>query len=459
MAGIGFVLRRLTRQDNLVGVAIGYVYAALVSSGPFLVTVIAMAAVGLLGEATGGRGAVATFRLVTIYNFALSLVFCGPFLLVMTRHLADRIYEQKVEEAPGMLVGATAVTLGLQLPVVVWLYFLHADMTLPERLASAVHYFLICGIWLVSVFLSALKDYRAIGLSFATGMAIGFGAAWLLLDDYGAAGLIGGFAIGLAVIFFALALRVMVEYPYGIVRPFAFLHYFPRFWQLALFGLAYNLTIWCDKLVMWTAPEAERGAVGLVSNPTYDSAMFLANLTTVPVLAVFIISIETEFFERYQTFYRAIEAHATWREIRANQAAIIHSLNVAGRNILLLQTVIAALAILCSPPLFTLLGIDARQIGIFRLGTIGSLFQIMFVFLAIVLAYFDLRLRLVQVTLLYLTLNAGLSWLSLSWGFAWYGYGFFLASLITFIVTLGVVMREVARLPYLTFVKNNASVR
>src|SRR3546814_19228855 len=55
MAGIGFVLSRLTRQDNMVGVAVGYVYAALVSSGPFLVTVIAMAAIGILGEADGGR--------------------------------------------------------------------------------------------------------------------------------------------------------------------------------------------------------------------------------------------------------------------------------------------------------------------------------------------------------------------------------------------------------------------
>src|SRR3546814_9255436 len=103
-------------------VAVGYVYAALVSSGPFLVTVIAMAAIGILGEAAGGRQAVETFRLVTIYNFALSLVCCGPFLLVMTRYLADRIYEQKVEEEQGMLVGATAVALGLPAPIDIWLY-------------------------------------------------------------------------------------------------------------------------------------------------------------------------------------------------------------------------------------------------------------------------------------------------------------------------------------------------
>src|SRR3546814_9445119 len=98
----------------------------------------------------------------------------------------------------------------------------------------------------------------------------------------------------------------------------------------------------------WSSDVCSSDLVGLISNPAYDSAMFLANMTTVPVLAIFIIAIETEFFERYQAFYRAIEAHATWREIRENHAGIIRSLNAAGRNILLLQSVIAALALLRS---------------------------------------------------------------------------------------------------------------
>src|SRR3546814_18485905 len=75
----------------------------------------------------------------------------------------------------------------------------------------------------------------------------------------------------------------------------------------------------------WSSDVCSSDLVGLISNPAYDSAMFLANMTTVPVLAIFIIAIETEFFDRYQAFYRAIEAHATWREIRENPAGIIRS--------------------------------------------------------------------------------------------------------------------------------------
>lgn len=459
MAGIGFVLRRLTRQDNLIGVAQSFVYSALVSSGPFLVTVIAMGALNLAAHRLLDNEMVETFRLVTIYNFSISLIITGPLLLVLTRYLADRIFLQQAEEAPGMLVGALGLSWAVQAPVVLWLYFWHTEMAVAERLAASVHYFLVSGIWVVSVFLSALKDYRAIGYSFAGGMAVGFLAGWQLMEGFGGAGLIGGFALGLATVFFALVLRVMLEYPYRILRPFAFLGYFRRYWDLAAFGLTYNTAIWIDKFVLWLAPDAVLGAVGLVSNPPYDGAMFLAHLTTVPALAIFVVSIETEFFERYQKFYRDIQAHATYAQIERNRLAIVASLSTSGRNILILQAILAAVAIMASPALFGLLYADARQIGIFRLGVLGSLFQILFVFLTIVLAYFDLRRRLVQVSIAYLLLNAGLSWMVMQWGFNWYGYGFFLASAGAFLLALVVCAYELGRLPYLTFVKNNASIR
>lgn len=458
MAGIGFVLRRLTRQDDLSGMVRGYFYSALVSSGPFLVTVIAMGALNIVADQALGIEAVETFRIVTIYNFSLSLLTTGPLLLVVTRYLADRIYEQKVEEAPGMLVGALIVSFVLQYPLVLFLYFGVTEMTAFERLAAVLHFFLVSGIWLVSVFLSALKDYRAIGMAFTGGMAVGFGGGWLMMERFGAAGLLLGFSIGLACIFFALTLKVMLEYPYGVRRPFAYLSYFRKYWDLALFGFAYNAAIWIDKLVLWSAPDATTAAIGLVSNPAYDSAMFLAHITTVPVLAIFVVNIETDFFERYQKFYRDIQRHATLGDIRRNQRGIIQVLASAGRNILILQCIICSLAILASPVLLGLLRVDMLQLGIFRLGVLGSLFQILFVFLTIVLAYFDLRRRLMQLSIIYLLLNFGFSWLSLQGGFAWYGYGFFLASFVAFLLALATCAYEISRLPYLTFVKNNSSV-
>ena len=44
-------------------------------------------------------------------------------------------------------------------------------------------------------------------------------------------------------------------------------------------------------------------------------------------------------------------------------------------------------------------------------------------------------------------------------GFPWYGYGYFLASLLAFAVAYLMVADAVRRLPYFAFVANNPSVR
>ena len=51
---------------------------------------------------------------------------------------------------------------------------------------------------------------------------------------------------------------------------------------------------------------------------TDDSAMFLAYLTIIPAMAIFIFSIETNFFLRYQRFYYDILEHKPLATLREN---------------------------------------------------------------------------------------------------------------------------------------------
>ena len=106
MAGIGFVLRKLTRRDDLLGIMQGYTHAAMASSGPWLFTVLSLGAISALTADLDRLYEVTTFRLVIIYNFAFSLVFTGPILLVVTRYLSDMIYRKDVSGAVGLLLGS-----------------------------------------------------------------------------------------------------------------------------------------------------------------------------------------------------------------------------------------------------------------------------------------------------------------------------------------------------------------
>ncbi|MCX6629415.1 MAG: exopolysaccharide Pel transporter PelG [Candidatus Solibacter sp.] len=459
MAGIGFELRRLTQRDDLIGVVQGYGYAALATSGPWLFTILSLSAIVVLGMPATTPRELATFRVLIVYNFAFSPVLAGPATIVTTRYLANCIHAKDVKQAPAMMVGSLTLVYAAALPIAAAFYLLHIRLDAPTSLAAILNFMLVLGIWVVSIFLTALKNYRAVTLSFLGGMSLGILGSSLLAPIWGVAGMLAGFNVGLAFILFTLISRVFAEYPTRAGRPFEFVPCFRRYWELALGALAYNAAIWVDKWVMWSAPERELLQSGLVSCPDYDGAMFLAYLSIVPSIAAFTLTIETGFFEKYQRFYDDIQRHVPYSRIEVNHRELIRSFLDGARNFLVLQGSISVAAILLAPELFEWMGVNFRQLGVFRLGLLGAFFHAGFLFLSIILSYFDQRRSLMRLGVLLLAANGVFTFVSLRMGFAYYGYGYFLSALVAFGCAFMASSRVIARLPYETFVRTNTSVQ
>lgn len=459
MAGIGFAIRKLTSRGDLLGLAGGYVHAAFAASGAWIFTILTLAAVTVIGPRVGSYDDVQAFRLIVVYDFAFSLVLTGPVAMVVTRYTSDRLFAGDVSGLPGSLLGALAIVYATQVPLAALFYTRVAVLEPSTAVAAVACYALVAGTWVVSVFLSTLKEFAAVSRTFAAGMLVSLAGTVALAPVAGAAGMLFGFSLGLAVIQFTLVARVFAEFPYPARDPFAFLPYFRRHWELAAGGAVYYAAIWVDKWVMWWAPERERLAAGLVSYPDYDSALFLACLTMVPSMAVFIVAVETDFFERYQRFYRGIADHATYDEIARNQAGLVASVFEGARRLLLLQGGLAAATVVAAPWVFDLLGVNYAQMGMFRLGVLGVVFHLLVVYLTILLSYLDLNRSVLWLSALLLACNAIFTWASRSLGFPYYGYGYFLAAVVTFLVATFVAMRYLDDLPYHTFISGNASVR
>lgn len=459
MAGIGFAIRRLTARGDLLGLAGGYLHAAFAASGAWIFTILTLAAITVIGPRFGPYDDVQTFRLIVVYDFAFSLVLTGPVTMVVTRYTSDCLFARDVSGLPGSLLGALGVVYLTQAPVALWFYTRAVTLDGPTAMAAVACYLLVAGTWVVSVFLSTLKEFAAISRTFAVGMAVSLAGTVSLAPSLGAAGMLLGFSAGLVVIQFTLVARVFAEFPYAAVRPFGFVPYLRRHWELAAGGAVYYAAIWVDKWVMWWAPERERLASGLVSYPDYDSALFLACLTMVPSMALFIVAVETDFFERYQRFYRGITAHATYDEIVRNQQGLVGSVFEGARRLLLLQGGLAAATIVAAPWIFDLTGVNYAQMGMFRLGVLAVVFHLLFVYLTILLSYLDLNRSVLWLSALLLVANAAFTWMARTAGFAYYGYGYFLAAVVTFLVAVFVAMRYLDDLPYHTFISGNASVR
>jgi uncharacterized membrane protein len=458
VAGIGFEIRKLLKGDDLIGVLQGYTHSAMTATGPWLLTIFMLTGVVFLGGRHLPIEDLAEFRLIIVYNFGFSLVLAGPVVMVATRYLADAIYMKKVDDAPSMMVTYLALLMGLGAVVVVPFYLFYLDLDRPLAILSIINFLTVGAIWLISAFLSALKDYTAITRAFVAGTALSLASAAVLSSTASTTLMMAGFTAGQALILFALVARVLVEYPYPVVQPFRHARYFRTYWTLALSGLIYNVGIWVDKWIMWTAPQHETLRSGMVSYQDYDSAMFLAYLTIVPSLAAFVMTVETEFYEYYLAYFKSIQNHSSFEHISRAHGDIVRSTLGGARTFIVLQGSICLVMILVSPKIFSVFNINFAQIGMFRIGVLGAFFHVLFLGLSIVLSYFDLRMATLRLQVLFLATNGVFTWLTLKAGFPYYGYGYFLAAIITFAAAFLTAAYYLNRLPYQTFVMSNASV-
>ncbi len=457
MAGIGFELNKLARRDDLIGVAGAYLHSAFAIAGPWLFTVIALALTTYLYGNTDSAEMM-NFRGVIVYNFSFSLALSAPVYMIMTRYLADQIHVKNVTTTPTVMLESLMMVFASNIALAIFFYGFYFDMPLPLRLAAFANMFLIAGVWLLSVYLTALKDFSAVTWTFIIGLATAVFASEYF-GGHKAAGMLAGYNVGLAMIVFMLAARIFAEYPYQMSHDFATRPFWRKYWELAVGGFFYNAALWIDKWIMWYAPEATELQSKMRFFPDYDSAMFLAAMSILPSIALFVFAIETNFFHHYRRFYGNILAHASLRRIRQFHSKIMDAILEGGRNLIVLQGVIAFLFILLAPQIFEKMNMFFIQLGIFRLGVLGSFFQVLVLFSTIILSYFDCRRATMWIYVFYFVANTLLTLVFMQQGYAFYGYGFFLASALTFLVAATVLFAHVRKLPYHAFITNNNSVK
>jgi uncharacterized membrane protein len=468
MAGIGFTLKKLTRKDDLFGVVHAYGSAILASAGPWIFTVITLAGITNLYSNFFAMEGLLNFRVIVIYNFAFSLVLSAPVFMVATRYVADQIHSHNVTNVPSVMIGSMLMLYSIQFPIVSLFYFGYVDEYLGLQISAVINVLLLTTVWLLGVFLTALKDYNAVSAAYAIGMVISIVMAQILKDEQIAAqlgyaghedaGMLNGFSMGLAFIVFSLAAKVFSEYSYKFSQPFAIRPYFKKYWEIALGGFLYNAAIWVDKWIMWFADESWILDNGLRMYPDYDSATFMAYLTIVPAMGVFMFSVETNFFEKYQRFYDGILEHKPLRKIKEYQQAVMDSIANSARNFIVVQGTIAFLCIMLAPQIFEFINATFTQVGMFRIATLGAFFHVLLLFAMIVLSYFDSRRTVLWLGGIYFLLNTIFTLITLELGFPYYGYGYFLSSMIIFVVTILLLFRYVRDLPFHAFVTTNSSL-
>ena len=462
MAGIGFQLRKLNRQDSISSVLSSIGHAAVIVAGPWLFTIFSLATISLMTERVAGLDTLASFRAIVIYAFAVSLVLTAPVTIVATRRVADALWLRRPDLVRPLLLAGCLLALP---PVALGVGALVVAFALPAAIAVTMlaTSLLVALIWVALCFCGAIRDYRGVTLSFLVGLlASMLTTVAAAVAGFGPAGMVWGFAVGLLLTFLGLTRRVLATFPHAVTEPgrgFAdLLGGFKTYWTLALGALVGTAGVWIDKWVFWIAATGERVEVGLLHAPLYDSAMFIASLLVIPALSTFVMKLETDFFERYQQYYATISSHGTLAQIESARERLARFSLENLAVITIGQVGICVVMVMIAPVLVEALNLQFRQVSILRYGAIGSVFQFILIASTSLLLFFDRRRRYLWVQSLFFSLNLGLSMLTVWLGEDYYGVGYFAACLITSLVAWRMADATFTNLNFLTFIGNNPSI-
>lgn len=452
MAGIGFELRRMMRKNSVSGMLQTYGYAGLIGSGPWVISIVAILAIGLFTGAGQERApAIEQFQVSLSYLMACSLILTSPLQLLFTRWAADRLFEQRDDLILQNLLGALVLTCavsGVLAILVLWLVF---DGSLVYRLAMLAAFVLLCCIWMVQIFASAIKAYRQILLVFLLGYGITVGVA-LALQRFGLPGLLCGFVFGQAILLFTLLALVLRQFPGAPLVDFQFLRRAQVFPILALIGLLYNVGVWIDKFVFWGDSITGVEVIGpLRASPVYDIPIFLAYLSIIPGMAVFLIRMEVDVAECCARFYREITGGGTLAQVLQAKQALTISVKSGLSEMLKVQLITSAILVLMAGEVLRLFGISPLYRTLFCINLVAVALQLIVLAVFNVLFYLDKRRTALWLCLLFCVANAVFSLASMAAGPLFYGYGFALAVLLTAVVGLFCLSSALDRLEYETF--------
>ncbi|GIW70601.1 MAG: pellicle/biofilm biosynthesis Wzx-like polysaccharide transporter PelG [Planctomycetota bacterium] len=452
MAGIGFRLQRLLRGGTYTGLLEAYAYAALLAAGPWLVTVAVIAALSLLAPAGLAAEELSSFRATVVYIYMVTLVTTGPLQLVASRYLADRIWLQDLEAITPSFFTALLATLGAH-AVLGGVAAFALGMQPLYAIGTMGLFAVVAGLWLAITFLSAAKEYEAIAVAFVLGAVVSIGAAVGLGTRFGLTGYLYGFLCGQLLTLVLLVARAFIEFEAEHVFEPGVLKALGTHADLALAGLLYYGGIWIDKFVFAWSPLGEEVRWGLRAHPGYEGAIFLAYLTVIPALALFMIRVETGLYGVYRGFFAAILEGYPLAELRARQQQIAERFRVSVGRVVRLQGAVTALAILAAPRLLELLRFQPVQVPVFQIGCVAAFLQVLLLLLVVALLYLEQRRTALGVCLVFFASNGLLSWLSLQLGLAWHGYGYAMACLLALAIGYLALDRAVRELDRETFLR------
>lgn len=371
MAGIGFTLRKLFKDKSCFGYAKAYALTGVVTVGPFVVMLCLILSIQLMYAYFGIDDFLRVLYIESlVYSFIFSHIAASGFHMVITRYIADKMYEKNLEAIISSVFGILSFALPFG-GIIGILFFLWAELPFYLELTTFIFYMEMIIVLLLGAYVSALNNYIFIVKAYASGViAILAGTLLILTTPWFENTVIWTMVmldIGGIIIAALLFHNIYAFFGYENYFDYDFITYFSKYKKLFFINLLYTIGLYSHIFVMWLGPQGLCLAHTYYYFPQYDISAFFAYLSIIPVIMLFIIYTETNFYEKFRRYLMFVTEKGNYEEISQSREEMLQVMWSEIRNIFDFQLVTVFCFISLGNIVMPMLGLGFYGIDIYNL--------------------------------------------------------------------------------------------
>lgn len=454
MAGIGFELKKLFGSKGYIKNIRAYFYTAVITVGPTILCMTMVVSINLFLIFTGvDLRQRELFLAAVTYSFIFSQIITSGFSMVVTRYISDKIFNKEYDEILPSLYGIITVCLIIG-GIMGGIFYYFSPLRFIFKLSAYMLYMELIISWLLSVYLSALRDYMKIVKSFLCGVIVTLTFSYIFIkfsDIESALCCIIAMDIGVFLIVVLLILEIKKFFVSKSKGYFRFMIYIGKYPALFFIGMFYTIGLYVHNFVFWFSSFGVTAGDTYIFCPFYDVPTFYAMLTIITAMVIFVASVETSFYEKYRDYYSAVLGEGTLDDITRSKEemrkVLVHEITYTME----LQLFFSIVFMVIGMRLLPRIGLIGAAVDIFNILVLGSYSCVIMFIITLILLYFDDRKGAVFVSGMFLVTNTIFTSLSLILGENLYGFGFFVSSFIMLIVAIIRLILFLKDIDYYTF--------
>ncbi len=438
MAGIGFELKKLFSESNVILKLRANLFSSVVIAGPMIMGAILLLGIKYLAVRAGASPHQQDLLITVItYSLLFSLLLINTISYALSRFVADMVYNNLHDRIMPSMYGSISLLLAIGAPA--WALFLYlSKLPLEYSIFSFTLFCLTVVAWTQISYITDIKRYKEVIYGFTFGIVSSFVVGFILTTNNieVVSSLLASACIGYGAIMVTYTYVLHKHFPKGTGISLKFLEWINKFPSLPFVSFLTTAGLFVHLMLMWHSPLGAQVHGYIYHAPPHDIPALFGFFTILVTTVNFVTSLEVNFYPKYKLYFSLLNKGGSLRDIEKAKEEMLTVLKQELLYLALRQMFVTMISIVLISEILDVfgLGFTTTMIGLFRVLCVGYAFYAIGNTILLYLLYFAADRAALYPAVTLLLINTIGTYYTLTLPQNYYGFGFVAAAFCMFIV-------------------------